>query len=147
MSVKLKSSSKRKTTDRARRLNRPFAAGVLREARRIADGYRILLSREPQVGYFGRGVEMPLVMADGPTPDVCVRAVRDALVAAVATLLEQGERPPPPSGTGGRAAQVNIRLSAEEKLALEESARQAGFRGLSDYVRAMLLNPRAGSAR
>ena len=34
---------------------------------------------------------------------------------------------------------MNIRFSAEEKLALETAARQHGFRGVSDYVRAAAL--------
>ena len=53
---------------------------------------------------------------------------------------EQGETPPPPAGEGARTEQVNIRFSAEERLALETAARQQGFRGVSDYVRAAALS-------
>jgi uncharacterized protein (DUF1778 family) len=84
---------------------------------------------------------MPTVFADGPTADQCVRATREALTAAVATMLEMGLRPPAPAAKGARQAQINVRLTAEEKLILEDSARRAGFRGVSDFVRAAALSP------
>jgi uncharacterized protein (DUF1778 family) len=34
---------------------------------------------------------------------------------------------------------VNIRLSSDEQLFLEDAARRAGFRGLSDYLRSVAL--------
>jgi hypothetical protein len=34
-----------------------------------------------------------------------------------------------------RPAQINVRLTPEEKLLLEETARQEGFKGLSDFIR------------
>ena len=54
-------------------------------------------------------------------------------------MLEEGQSPPPPASEGVRTEQVNIRFSAEEKLALETAARQHGFRSVSDYVRAAAL--------
>jgi len=59
----------------------------------------------------------------------------EATTLAVATLLESGEHPPAPARDGNREHQMNIRLTAEEKLALEAAARQRGFRSVSDYVR------------
>lgn len=56
---------------------------------------------------------------------------------AVAVMLELGKRLP--AARGQRTAQVNIRLTPEEKMALEEAAAQRGFRGISDYVRATAL--------
>jgi hypothetical protein len=38
---------------------------------------------------------------------------------------------------------VDVRLTTEEKARLEESSRQAGFRGVSDYVRFKALEPAA----
>ena len=54
--------------------------------------------------------------------------------------LEDDERPPSPAASGKRETQVNIRLSADEKLRLEEAARKAGFRSLSDFMRSTALS-------
>jgi len=81
-----------------------------------------------------------MVMADGKTPDVCVSSLREALVAAVATMLELGQRPPTPAARSQRTAQINIRVSEEEKLILEDAARRSGFRGVSDFVRSTALS-------
>jgi uncharacterized protein (DUF1778 family) len=35
--------------------------------------------------------------------------------------------------------QINVRLTPEEKLLLEEMARSKGFRGISDFVRSASL--------
>ena len=49
---------------------------------------------------------------------------------------DTGEAPPAPARQGVRTEQVNVRLTQEEKALLETSAKQKGFRGLSDFVRA-----------
>lgn len=82
-------------------------------------------------------------MADGPTIEACARETLRATVAAVATMLERGERPPSPASEGKREAQINIRVTAEEKLALEESARREGFRSVSDFIRNAALSKSA----
>jgi predicted RNase H-like HicB family nuclease len=135
MSAKSTKSSK---PSGANAIDRPFAPDVLRRARRLAGAYRILLEADPELGFLGRSVEMPTVLADGPTPTDCVRELREALTAAVATLLELGRRPPRASARA-RTAQINIRVSQEEKLLLEESARREGFRGVADFIRARTL--------
>lgn len=78
-------------------------------------------------------------MADGPTIGKCAEQVLEATTAALATLLERGEHPPSPSREGKRDQQLNIRLTAEEKLALEGLAAREGYRSVSDYVRAAAL--------
>lgn len=102
-----------------------------------------MIEREPGLGYLGRSVEMPFVMADGPTIEACVHETLESHTGAVATLLEMGEKPPSPAREGKREEQLNIRLTADERQRLEESARQAGFRSISDYVRTAALG-RAG---
>ena len=52
-------------------------------------------------------------------------------------MIEQGKSPP--LAVKKRAAQVNVRLPPEEKLLLEETARQEGFKGLSDFIRHLAL--------
>ena len=132
MSAKSKSSSKTA-------VDRPFDATVLKRARTIAEQYQIILQFEDGE-YYGRGLEMPYVMNDGKTPDACVRATRESLAVAVATLLEAGDVPPAPASEGKRTEQVNVRLTPEEKLLLEEAARSRGFRGLGDFVRSTALS-------
>lgn len=119
-------------------IDRPFPATVRRQARTIASRYQVIL-REQDGGYFGRGLELPLAMGDGETPDECVARTRKAMIVCVATMLEDGETPPPPAAQGRRTEQVNIRLTPEEKLRMEETARTRGFRGISDFVRALAV--------
>lgn len=131
MSVRSRKSS--------RAIDRPFDAGILKRAREIVGRYRLILEEDPEVGFLGRSIELPGVMADGPTPEKCVKEVREALAGVVATMLEAGESPPIPASEERRTDQVNIRLTSEEKLLLEEAARRKGFRGVSDYVRTVTL--------
>jgi predicted RNase H-like HicB family nuclease len=139
MPAKSNRSSKKKRTREAP-LDRAFDPAIERRARQIAQRYRLVLEPDPEVGFIGRGLEMPTVFADAPTAEECVQATREALTAAVATMLEMGLRPPVPAATGVRQTQINVRLTGEEKLILEDSARRAGFRGVSDFVRAAALN-------
>jgi predicted RNase H-like HicB family nuclease len=115
-------------------INRPFDPAILRRARKIADTYQIILHYEDGE-YYGRGLELPYVMNDGKTPDECVAATRDILTTAVAVMLEDGQTPPAPASEQKRTEQINVRLTTEEKLVLEEAARNKGFRGISDFVR------------
>ena len=131
MSAKLKKSSKKA-------IDRPFDPPLLRKARQIAESYQIILNFEDG-DYYGRGLEMPHVMNDGKTPDECVEKTRDILTTAIAYMLEKGEVPPSPASENKRSEQVNIRVTPEEKLLLEEAARSKGFRGVSDFVRSTSL--------
>ena len=128
-----------KSTKPSKKIDRPFDADILRRARQIADSYQIVIQSEDG-DYYGRGLEMPYVMNDGKTPDECVKATREALTVAVAYLLESGKAPPPPASEQTRSEQINIRVTTEEKLLLEEAARSRGFRGISDYVRSASLS-------
>lgn len=82
---------------------------------------------------------MPTVMADGKTIEACIAELKEALTFAVATMLEMGDKPPMPASAGKREQQVNIRLTADERMRIEEAARQAGFRSVSDFIRAAAL--------
>jgi predicted RNase H-like HicB family nuclease len=120
-------------------LTRPFARDTWARAREIASRYQVVVRFEDGE-YYGRGLELPGAMNDGRTPDECVKNTREAMAVCVAVLLEQGKRPPLPASGAQRSQQVNIRLTPEEKLLMEESARARGFRGISDYVRALALS-------
>lgn len=131
MAVKSKKSSKR--------IDRPIDPQVLRRAQQIADAYQIILHFQDGE-YYGRGLELPNVMNDGKTPDECVAATRQILRTTVAHMLEQGQMPPPPALENKRSEQINVRLTAEEKLLLEEAARNRGYRGVSDFIRTASLS-------
>jgi predicted RNase H-like HicB family nuclease len=123
-------------------LRRPFDRRVLARARDIAAGYQVVMWAEDG-HFYGRGVELPTTFGDGPSPDACMKDTREALSVTVAYMLEQGEAPPPAASEEKRTEQINLRVSAEEKLRLETLARQYGFKGVADYLRARGL-ARAG---
>jgi predicted RNase H-like HicB family nuclease len=120
------------------RIDRPFDKAILRRARSIADRYQIILHFEDGL-YYGRGLELPTAMNHGRTPDECVKATRDILTTAVAYLLESGQTAPAPATENKRSEQINVRLTPEERLLLEEAARSKGYRGISDFVRSASL--------
>jgi predicted RNase H-like HicB family nuclease len=116
----------------------------LEKARQIASGYRFILRPSDNLGYVGRTLELPLVLADGRTPEECLRATMFAVQTAIATMLESGQTPP--ASASRRTEQINIRLTSEEKVLLEEECQRKGFRGLSDFVRATALAEASGAA-
>lgn len=141
MAAKSKRSSKptkKKQKTGSRPLDQPFSSGVLSAARKTAGEYKIIVSNEDG-HWYGHGLEMPHVFGDGPAPETCIADTQQALTVAVAYLLEQGRAPPTPARSGKRTQQVNVRLTAEEKVALEGTARRKGFEGLSDFIRAAAL--------
>jgi predicted RNase H-like HicB family nuclease len=108
---------------------------VLARGRKIAAGYQIVIWTEDGE-YYGRGVELPMTFGDGATPAECVASTREALAITVAYMLEKGEAPPPPASEEKRTEQINLRVTAEEKLRLDALAKQHGFKGAADYLRA-----------
>lgn len=123
---------------KSQNLNRPFSGKLLTAAKKFVDKYKIILVKQ-EGEWYGRGMEMPNVFADGKTPDECIKNTREALIAAAAYLLEQGEAVPAPATAGRRTEQVNVRLSAEEKAILSVTARSHGFRGVGDFIRSRAL--------
>ena len=119
-------------------VDRPFEPALLKRARQIVDRYQVVIRHEDGE-YYGRGLELPGAVDDGKTPDECVANTRGAMVVMVAYMLEQNQSPPLPATEGARTEQVNVRLTAEERLAMEQAAQRGGYRGLSDYVRAAAL--------
>lgn len=117
---------------------RPFAPAILAKARKIAADYEIVMWFEDGAWY-GRGLELPHTYGDGKTPAACIASAREGMVVTVATMLEDGERPPAAARTGERTEQVNVRLTAAEKAILENRSRAGGFKGISDFVRASVL--------
>ena len=138
MSRNSKNSSKSEA--KSKNLERPFKESVLRKAKRIVADYRIIIERNERLGFIGSSVELPTVFADGKTNDKCYRAAQEALIVAVATMIECGQRPPQPASAKKRTVQVNVRLTSEEKLLLANAAMNLGFKGISDFIRSSALN-------
>ena len=113
---------------------------VLHKAKRISDEYCITIEKNDRLGFIGSSVEMPTVFADAKTPEQCYKATQEALMVAVATMLECGQRPPQPASAGIRTEQVNVRLTSEEKLLFTNAATNLGFKGISDFIRNSALN-------
>ncbi len=125
-------------SSKSKKLDRPFDIKTLTKAKKIVTQYEVIMSFE-NGQWYGKGVEMPTVFGGGKTPNECMESTREALVAAVAYLLESGRPAPLPASKGNRTEQVNIRLSAEEKAILSASAKSKGYRGIGDYIRASAL--------
>jgi predicted RNase H-like HicB family nuclease len=135
LSVKSKSSATKKAALRtSKRLDRPFDPAVWSEAERLVRQYQVVLHCEDD-HWYGRGLEFLQVFADGDTADECVAETRKAMQGVVAFLIESGRSPPAPAREGARHQQVNVRLTAEERLLFESAARRKGFAGLSDFFR------------
>ena len=111
---------------------------VLAKARKIAATYQIIIEPDPDAGYVARSLQLPGVLADGPTLVQCVKGIAFALETVIAAMLEAGKTPPA-APTGTRSEQVNIRLTTVEKHQLESEATRGGFTGLSDFVRSVAL--------
>jgi predicted RNase H-like HicB family nuclease len=125
---------------KSKALERPFKESVVRKAKKIAADYRIILERNDRLGFIGTAVEFPTVFADAKTPEKCYKAIENALMVAVATMIECGQRPPQPASAQRRTEQVNVRLTAEEKLLFSNAAANLGFKGISDFIRNTALN-------
>ena len=136
----MSSKSRNKSKKTKQRLDRPFSAEVLRQAKAHAVHYRIVIEPNDEVGYLGRVLEMPSIMADGLSPQECYDQTTEAAIGAVALLLEQGQSPPAPASNQKRTAQINVRVTEDERIRLEDAARRLGFRGVSDFVRTSALS-------
>lgn len=125
---------------KSKTLDKPFKESIVRKAEKLIADYRIILERNDRLGFIGSAVELPTVFADAATPEQCYRATQQALMVAVATMIESGQRPPLPASAGRRTEQVNVRLTAEEKLLFTNAAMNLGFKGISDFIRNTALS-------
>ena len=131
-------SVKSKSSTDSKALDRPFDQRILAEAKAIAGRYKIVLEFDAG-DWYGSGLELPTAFGDGKTPQAAVADTRQALILAVAYMLEKGQTPPTPAREGKRSVQVNVCLTPREKITLESKAQAQGFRGLSDFIRSSVL--------
>jgi mobilization protein NikA len=113
--------------------DKPFDKKLLSKAAQAVNEYRFAFWREDS-RHVGQCIEMD-TLGTGKTVDKCIAEARSLAITGVAVMLESGKRPPLPSRNQSRSVQVNIRLSPDEKRAIEEAASKGGFRGISDYLR------------
>src|SRR5665213_663864 len=111
----------------------PFDRKILSKAKRAVEEYRFAFWREDG-RYVGQCVEMD-TLGIGDTVEDCIAEAKILAITGLAYMLESGKRPPLPARNQTRNVQVNIRLSLDEKRAIEEAASKGGFRGISDYLR------------
>ena len=128
-------SEKSKKSAKGKAIDRPFPPALLAKARKIAGQYQVILACEDG-HWYGRGLELPNIHGDGKTVGQCVENTREAFAGWVAYLLEEGQRPPTPAREGARTAQVNIRMTAEEKALAGNHGETKGIH------RALRLRPR-----
>lgn len=120
-------------------LSRPVAPTFMRRAEVLARQYAFILEADEDVGYIGCTVEMPSVMGGGKSIAACYKDTLEATAFSIGVMLEAGQTPPAPAREGKRDQQINIRLTADERLRLESLAARDGFRSVSDYVRSVAL--------
>ena len=120
-------------------LEEAFDKAFLVEAREIVAGYRIIIDRNDKLGYIASSVELPTIFADSKSRAQCLMAVEEALIGAVATMIECGRKPPQSSLAEKRTEQVNIRLTVYEKFLLTNKVMELGFKGISDLIRNIII--------
>lgn len=135
-------SSRKSHRRKTRALDRPFAPAILVAARKRVGDYTLIVGRD-QGDIIAQVLEYPGVMGTGETEADAIKLARELLQTTIAFDLERGEPLPAPARDEKRSEQVNIRLTALERLRLESLAQQKGFRSISDYIRAAAL-ARAG---
>jgi|GEM_PF-490328 len=128
------------TTKTKRDSLNPFDPSVWRRALDLAAQYQLVIVPDRDVGYFGRTIEMPYAMSEGSTIEACAANTLEATANGIAAMLESGARPPSPAVQDKREEQLNIRLTTDERVRLDEAARQAGFRSVSDFIRTAALD-------
>ncbi len=122
------------------RLRRAFAPKTVEEAQSLASGYTIIVEPSEELGFVGSSLELPGVLADGKTRSACVDETLIALVEVVATMLENNDVPPRPLPCfDARTEQVNIRISGREKMAMKKVVSSFGYKGISDFMRRIVL--------
>ena len=71
-------------------LNRHFDEVVLAAATETAKNYLIVVEPNEELGFVGHAMKFPPVFGDGKTEEECRNNVREAIVAAIATMIEMG---------------------------------------------------------
>jgi predicted RNase H-like HicB family nuclease len=140
ITVKSKKSAKGSKSGPAHLLGPAHLPGPahLARAAELAERYKVTVWIE-EGEWYGKCVELPHCMGDGASADAAIASTRQAIRAGLAADLADGLPVPLPARDGVRSQQVNIRLSADERAAIEANAARMGFKGMADYIRARAL--------
>jgi predicted RNase H-like HicB family nuclease len=111
-----------------------FAADVWKRAGESANAYSIVVNKTDD-GWMARCVEIPTVFVFAKTAESAMKKIHEPLTVLVATMIEAKRALPSPMSEGKREAQVNVKLTAEERLMVEGAAKSRGFKGISDFFR------------
>jgi predicted RNase H-like HicB family nuclease len=107
-------------------------------ARAIVARYQKRIEPSGDGIFVGFSRDFPGVVVDADTEADCLRLLIGALNDTVALTLHRGQQPPTPLIDANMATeQVNVRVSAREKLLLAEEA-QSRRTSQSDVIRAAL---------
>ena len=71
-------------------LNKPFDEDILASATERAKNYIIKIEPNEDLGFVGHAMKFPTVFGDGKTEEECKDNVREAIVGAIATMIEMG---------------------------------------------------------
>lgn len=83
-------------------------------------------------GFTGFALQLPNVLANGPTRESCIAALRELLLVEVGHRLSRDL--PVPGHNRTEDATINLRLPAEQKVILQRLAQARGV-GLSELLR------------
>ncbi|MFN0130919.1 MAG: type II toxin-antitoxin system HicB family antitoxin [Phycisphaerales bacterium] len=108
---------------------------TLERAALWVDGYRFVTERTDDGTFMAHSIELPAVVAMGDSPEAALHAAIEAQRLAVALMLHDRVHPPLPTGSGKRDQQVNVRMSAQERLLMDAAAKASGFSTIADYLR------------
>jgi predicted RNase H-like HicB family nuclease len=112
---------------------------LLKRAADIALQYRLVITPHGSSRFVGNAVELPGIVVEASTIAECGSTLQEALLATVARMLHEERVPPLPSQNSTRTEQVNIRMTSQERLLLDDAARRHGHRGISDFLRSLGL--------
>lgn len=134
-----RSSARGRKASVSRAIDRPFDPAILKRAKSVVADYQLVIWQEDGE-WCAKGVEVPNAFAAADSLAACEREWREVCVTLIAYGIEKGEEPPPAAREGVRSEQVNMRVSSTERLALETRVLQGGHKGISDYIRSVVLS-------
>jgi len=71
-------------------ISKPFNEDILAAATERAKNYIIKIEPNEDLGFVGHSMKFPTVFGDGKTKEECRNNVREAIVAAISTMIEMG---------------------------------------------------------
>ncbi len=99
--------------------------------------YTIQITREDEITWFARVVELPGCMTEGDTPEEAADMIQDALAAWLEVALEDGRPIPEPQTTEAYSGRFVVRVPRTLHQQLVEAAEQEGV-SLNQFINVTL---------